>query len=289
MQLCSVMWRCIKLEPRTIARKYQQPATSNHTQTTAHNLRYSYLATRNLIRPSLLITSFPLQVKINNIEYLLRTCSLPKTMMQQCVLLLILVASTDAFIIGPGASLVQRRGLATTFTSTTSSLQMAGFGGAPKKIDTKLKPKQQWDRYLALTKTSERVCVAVRVVADASASASTSTSDADKIEWFQVGTVRSKDNAYTEAAVVRQRLLIAEHSRRLYPQKILLKDTLDWAYLNKDDQLVMVGKSLFGKVEMPADIEKMIGFVGLPDPSGFYMKSSDGLAANSVTKRVTKA
>jgi hypothetical protein len=33
-----------------------------------------------------------------------------------------------------------------------------------------------------------------------------------KIEWFKVGTMRSKDNACTEAAVVRQRLLISEHS-----------------------------------------------------------------------------
>jgi hypothetical protein len=209
-------------------------------------------------------------------------------MMQQCVLLFILVASADAFMIGPGASIVQRRGLAATFTST-SSLQMAGFGAAPKKDNKKkssvLKPRQQWDRYLAL-KTSEGFAVAVSV-ADPT-STSTPTPDS-QVEWLQVGIVKSKGNSYTEEAVMRQRLLIAEHSRRLYPQKILLKDTLDWAYLNKDDQLVMVGKSLFGKVEMPADIEKMIGFVGLPDPSGFYMKSSDGLAANSVTKRVTKA
>jgi hypothetical protein len=210
--------------------------------------------------------------------------------MQQCVLLvLIFVASTDAFMIGPGASLVQRRGLTTTFTST-SSLQMAGFGAAPKKDGKKksesLKPKKQWDRYLAL-KTSEGFAVAVRVVVDASAS--TSTSDADKIEWMQVGIVRSKGNAYTEEAVMRQRLIIAEHARRVYPTKIFVKDTLEWAYLNKNDQLMVVGKSLFGNLEMPADIEKMIGFVGLPDKSGFYMRSAEGLIDKSHTRPVTKA
>jgi hypothetical protein len=180
-------------------------------------------------------------------------------MMQQCVLLFLLVASTDAFMIGSGASLVQRRGLATTFSST-SSLQMSGFGAAPKKSDSKLKPKQQWGRYTAL-KISERISVAVRVV--------DSTSDGET-EWLQVGTVRSKDNAYTEAAVVRQRLLITEHSRRVYPTRILAKDTLEWAYLNEKDEYVVVGK-----VEMPADIEKMIGFVGLPETSGFYMRPSE--------------
>jgi hypothetical protein len=193
-------------------------------------------------------------------------------MMQQCILLFLFVASTDAFMIGPGASLVQRRGgLATTFTST-SSLQMSGFGAAPKKgdkkkSDTKLKPRKQWDRYVAL-KTSESVKVAVRVVAD-------STSDGE-IEWFEVGTVRSKDNAYTEAAVLRQRLLIAEHSRRVYPTRILAKDTLEWCYLNKEDQAVVVGK-----VEIPVGIEKMIGFVGLPESSGFYMKNTEVLIDNS--------
>jgi hypothetical protein len=209
--------------------------------------------------------------------------------MQQCVLLCLLVASTDAFIIGPGASIVQRRGLATTFTST-SPLQMAGFGAAPKKDSKKkssvLKPKQQWDRYLGL-KTSEGFPVAVSV-ADPT-STPTPTPDS-QIEWLQVGLVRSKGNDYTEEAVTRQRLLIAEHARRVYPHKILLKDTLNYAYLNKDDQLVVIGKSLFGDVALPDGIEKAIGFVGLPDKSGFYgARSSEGVIANSVTKRVTKA
>jgi hypothetical protein len=180
-------------------------------------------------------------------------------MMQHYILVLfLLIASVDAFLIGPGAS----RGLTATATATaTSSLQMAGgFGAAPKKGDTKktkdLKPKQQWDRYSAL-KTAEAIAVAVRVVDSTPAN-----------EWMQVGFVRSKGNVYTGEAVTRQRLLIAEHARRLYPLKVGTKDTLEWAYVNKDDQPVTVSK-----LDMPADIEKMIGFVGLEDPSGFYKKS----------------
>jgi hypothetical protein len=190
-------------------------------------------------------------------------------MMQHCILVLfLLIAFTDAFLIVPGAS----RGLTAT-TTTTSSLQMAGFGAAPKKGDTKktkeLKPKQQWDRYSAL-KTAEAFAVAVRVVDSTSDSSATPASE---MEWMQVGFVRSKGNVYTGEAVTRQRLLIAAHARRLYPLKVGAKDTLEWAYV-KDDQPVTVGTSLFSKLDMPADIEKMIGFVGLEDPSGFYKKSS---------------
>jgi hypothetical protein len=196
-------------------------------------------------------------------------------MMQHCILVLfLLIASTDAFLIGPGAS----RRLTATAT-TTSSLQMAGFGAAPKKGDQKktkeLKPKQQWDRYSAL-KTAEAFAVAVRVVDSTSAaSESSSTPASDEMEgWMQVGYVRSKGNVYTGEAVTRQRLLIAEHARRLHPLKVGAKDTLEWAYVNKDEKVVTVGKSLFSKLDMPADIEKMIGFVGLPDTSGFYEKSA---------------
>jgi hypothetical protein len=219
-----------------------------------------------------------------NLEY--RTCSLPNTMMKQCVLLFILVASADAFMISPGAS--QRRGLATTFTSTVS-LQMAGFGAAPKKGDKKksvvLKAKQQWDRYLALKK-SESFAVAVKI-ADAPM---TSSSDG-LLGWLQVGIVRSKDNAYTEEAVTRQRLLIAEHARRCYPLQVLAKDKLEWAYLNKEDQLIVIGKNdhPWHTAEMPDGIEKMIGFVGVPDKSGFYAKSREGESTKPQTKKITIA
>jgi hypothetical protein len=81
-----------------------------------------------------------------------------------------------------------------------------GFGGSSgggtttnnnnKEKEKKLKPKQQWDRYVELKKAT-KVPVAARVGA----------SDG---EWLVVGSVKSKDNAYTKIAVVRQRALIAE-------------------------------------------------------------------------------
>ena len=37
-----------------------------------------------------------------------------------------------------------------------------------------------------------------------------------------------------------------------------------------------------GKVEMPDGIEKMIGFVGLPDATGFYTRTTESLVDNSV-------
>ena len=79
----------------------------------------------------------------------------------------------------------------------TTALQMAGgFGSGPKKKkEVKLKPKQQWDRYLDFKK-EKKVRVAVRVVGGE--------------EWLEVGSVKSKDNGFTEISVARQRALIAE-------------------------------------------------------------------------------
>jgi len=167
---------------------------------------------------------------------------------------------------------------------------MAGFGAAPKKDSKKksalLKAKQQWDRYLALKK-SESFAVAVKV-----AGAPMTSSSDGLLGWLQVGIVRSKDDAYTEEAVVRQRLLIADHARRCYPLKILAKDKLEWAYLNGEDELIVIGKKdddPFQKKEMPAGFEKMIGFVGLPDKSGFYAKSAEGESTKPKTKKITIA
>ena len=76
----------------------------------------------------------------------------------------------------------------------------AGFGasGGKKKKEIKLKPKQQWDRFLDM-KTEAKIRVAVRVSEDD--------------EWLAVGSVRSKDDKLTEVAVFRQRALIAEVRR----------------------------------------------------------------------------
>ena len=89
-------------------------------------------------------------------------------------------------------------------------VSMAGFASADgdsnkKKKEMKLKPKQQWDRFASLKKETS-VLVAVRVVGQE--------------DWLEVGRVKSKDNASIEAAVAKQRVIIAEHSRRLFPLQV---------------------------------------------------------------------
>ena len=90
-----------------------------------------------------------------------------------------------------------------------STLQAGGFGGGgtgggsqKKKKEKKLKPKQQWDRYSDMLKKADKIQVAVRV---AGASG----------EWLPIGYVKSKDNQYTQVAVVRQRALIADVRTRM--------------------------------------------------------------------------
>lgn len=76
----------------------------------------------------------------------------------------------------------------------------AGFGGGSpkKKKETKIKPKQQWDRYSGDLKKEKPYRVAVK--------AEGKESD----EWLEVGNVKSKENKHTVAAVARQKALIAE-------------------------------------------------------------------------------
>jgi len=88
------------------------------------------------------------------------------------------------------------------FEKTSQVVLYAGFGGGggPKeKREVKLKPKQQWDRYLAADLKKEKP---FRVAVKAEGKSSD--------EWLEVGNVKSKDSAYTKAAVARQRALIAE-------------------------------------------------------------------------------
>ena len=99
---------------------------------------------------------------------------------------------------------------------TTTSLYAGGFGGGGgmgKKVEKKkksaekekkLKPKQQWDRYSEF-KREPKIHVGVRIKGD------------DSGEWMEVGRVKSKDSQHTEAAVFRQRAIIAEVSLPLLP------------------------------------------------------------------------
>jgi hypothetical protein len=170
------------------------------------------------------------------------------------MIILVAVSTTDAFTTDPVQGLGQRRAFLTT-SSRTSSLPMAGFGKGSEKKETKLKPKQMWDRYTGDDlKASKIVRVGVHVVDD----------EAGVIEWMEIGTVKSKDDAYTEIAVIRQKALIADHARRMFPLQIFAKDTLEWGYMQGEEW------SVAGKAAMPDDIEKLIGFQGLPEPTGFY-------------------
>lgn len=165
---------------------------------------------------------------------------------------------------------------------------MAGFGAsssskgtAAKKQDSgkkkalsKLKPKKQWDRYVSDgLKTADSVRVAVRVL------------ERGPDKWFASGEIKSKDNAYTEAAVVRHRALIGEHARRMFPAEVLAIDELEFGYTtDTEDDAAGCEWKIVGKVEsMPADIDKMIGFRGFPDLTGFY--SSSGKASTGNTKQ----
>jgi len=151
---------------------------------------------------------------------------------------------------------------------------MAGFGAnssgsskKQKKTIQKLKPKQQWDRYLSL-KDCKTVTAAVR------------KDGKDENEWINVGYVKSASNEFTDIAIARQRALIAEHAKRLFPLKISAKDNLQWGYLNSDeDEYIPVSKDVCD--DAPDDIEKKIGFEGIADPqTGFYCNYKDGRIVN---------
>jgi len=157
-------------------------------------------------------------------------------------------------------------------TVNGDTLFMAGFGGEgakankknkKKDVPIKLKPKLQWDRYVAL-KTSTKMMVGLRLTGDG---------DEETSEWLSVGKVKSKDNDFTAVAVVMQRAIIAEHGKRLFPLQVSKKSTCEWGYLegegdSREWKAVDVKAAL---VDAPAGIEKEIGFEGIPDPAtGFY-------------------
>jgi hypothetical protein len=141
-----------------------------------------------------------------------------------------------------------------------------GGGGSKSKKEIKLKPKQQWDRYLDLKK-EEQIYVAVRKVGD--------------VEWLVAGKIKSKDNASTELAVARQRALIADHAHRMFPIQVSTKDTVEWGLRKSEsDDWVVVDKSLLDSQEVPSGLEKLIGFEGTADPkTGFYCHYNDGVLA----------
>jgi len=179
---------------------------------------------------------------------------------------------------------IQINSFIATQTSSTSSLNMGGFGGGGtkkggkkvKKVPSvlKLKPKSQWDKYLNLKKASS-VKVAVRVATN---------SESDIGEWYEVGKIKSDGDEFTESAVIVQRAIIAEHAKRLHPLKVLPKDKVEWAYASKStpeqEDWIAVNKDT---ASAPSGIEKKVGFQGNPDPSGFYSKLANSFDQTSST------
>ena len=208
------------------------------------------------------------------------------------LLLLLVVSSlasfpTDALMVAP---LGQRH--ASTVSSSTS-IGMAGYGGASsssskkkkKKTSTEsskkpLKPRKQWGLFLGDDlKDADTIRVAVRPL-----------SGIGKNKWFEVGAVKSKDNAHTDAAVIRHRSLINDHARRMFPTQILANDKLEYGYTAADDgdsndDASEEDWTLLTKVEqIPENIDTIIGFKGNPDPSGFYaFTEGTGLKAGDNT------
>jgi len=166
-------------------------------------------------------------------------------------------------------------------TGKQQHMLMAGFGssktsstskGKKKRATTnKLKPKKQWDRFMSEDlSSSDDIRVGVRVI--------------DGSTWYEVGEIKTKNNQHTDAAVIKHRTLISDHARRMFPAEMakVVANNLEYGYVkttNGDDDWTIANKI----DNMPTDIDKMIGFRGYPDLTGFY--SSSGKAATGDTKQ----
>ena len=151
---------------------------------------------------------------------------------------------------------------------------MAGFGsktsstskGKNKKATTnKLKPKKQWDRFMSEDlSSSDAIRAGVRVI--------------DTSTWYEVGEIKTKNNQHTDAGVIKHRTLILDHARRMFPAEMakVVANNVEYGYVTTtdgDDEWTIANKI----DDMPTDIDKLIGFRGYPDLTGFY--SSSGKAA----------
>jgi len=203
-------------------------------------------------------------------------------------------------------------------SSSSSSVLYAGFGGGGTGVSNiknnkkknkinktdknKLKPKQQWDRYLEF-KHEPKIPVAVQIIDDSDDATNGGNGGG---EWFNVGCVKSQGSKYTSQAVFRQRAIIAEHAKRLHPIQLATNGKqqlkFNWGYYdfsekkdgndddNDDDneeeegQWVIVDKNSSGSDDDVAvdGIEKLIGFMGRPDPvTGFYCQYESGRITSS--------
>ena len=77
-------------------------------------------------------------------------------------------------------------------------------------------------------------------------------------------------------------LPFAKHARRLFPLQVSQKDKIEWAYWDAEgDDWILVDKDVLSG-DVPANLEKIIGFEGRPDPAtGFYCMYNEGKLVNS--------
>jgi hypothetical protein len=182
---------------------------------------------------------------------------------------------------------------------SAGTLYMAGFGAAASSSSSsgdsasKLKPKGQWDRYLDLKQATSHT-VGVKA-----ASAEESDNDGD---WLVVGQVRCRDETLLTAAVARQRGLIADHAKRLFPLKVTPQIKLAWGYFQTTGDVAtpVDGGAVSGKwvvvdpkaadaVAGQKDFDKSIGYEGTPDPStGYYCTYNEGRLVGGTTLSVSK-
>jgi len=190
------------------------------------------------------------------------------------------------------------------------------------KTDTnKMKPKVQWDRYLEF-KYEPKIAVAVQIITAADVAGGDGDGAGGGGEWLTVGCVKSKESKYTRQAVFRQRGIIAEHAKRLHPIQLATNGkqqvNLRWAYYDvattdtdtdtdtttekneeeekendtaEEGQWMIVDKTSSSTSDTTEEeegvaVEKVIGFMGRPDPvTGFYCQYEGGrITSNPLSK-----
>ena len=184
---------------------------------------------------------------------------------------------TNAFVISSHHPV-----LVSTGKQQYTTFLLAGFGSktstskgkkVKKTTTNKLKPKKQWDRFMSEDlSSSDAIRVGVRVI--------------DGSTWYEVGEIKTKDNQHTDAGIIKHRTLILDHARRMFPAEMakVVANNIEYGYVTTTDGDGDDKWTIANKIDnMPTDIDKLIGFRGYPDLTGFY--SSSGKAATGDTKQ----
>ena len=252
---------------------------------------------------------------------------------QTCILLLLLLAQMGTSFhtgISNHRSIMQR-GIKTFIPSNLYSIEgtklFAGFGSSAsgsakggkgkgkgkgkkggKSVLTPLKPKKQWDYYSSdILKNTPRTDVGVRIYDESVSETDTATeTETEMNPWLKVGFVKSKDGEYTKYALLRQRALVAEHAKRLYPLKFRSNPRVEWGYIVSsagssdkeeleegevgEDVWEAVSPKEYDSLDVPSGEEKSIGFEGFCDTAtGFYCQYHEGkLVGESISASTSK-